>query len=386
MLIVADENIPFAEETFGAYGTVLCLPGRTLSAEDARDADALLVRSVTQVGRSLLEGSGVQFVGSATIGTDHVDAEWLREAGIAFAHAPGSNAGSVAEYVLAALLRLATRRGEALAGRTVGVVGCGNVGGEVARRLEALGACVLRCDPPLAEAADARGEAHGFVSLSEVLTTCDTITLHTPLTREGAHATRHLIGARELAALRPGAWLLNTSRGEVLDNTALAARLDAEPDALGALVLDVWEGEPAPRADLIRRADLATPHIAGYSFDGKVRGTLMLAEAFAEALGEPPLWDAHVALEEGAGDDLVLVAPDASLGETAYLDALARQMYDIEADDSRMRPLAEMDAEARGEAFAHLRKTYPRRRAFERHRLAGAAAYRTTALSFGETP
>jgi erythronate-4-phosphate dehydrogenase len=174
----------------------------------------------------------------------------------------------------------------------------------------------------------------------------------------------------------------------MLDNSALERLLTDDPEALGALVLDVWEGEPAPRPSLIRRASVATPHVAGYSFDGKVRGTLMLAEAFAEAMGEPPLWDAEVALEETADDALDLAPPDPALGRTAYLHALAQQMYAIVQDDARMRPLAGLPEAERGDAFSRLRKTYPRRRAFEQHRIEASAVpatHRAGVLALGVT-
>ena len=371
--IVADENIPFAQAAFKGLGTVVTLPGRAITPADVRDADALLVRSVTQVDAALLADSDVRFVGSATIGMDHVDEAYLEKRGTAFAHAPGSNAESVVEYVLAALLRLSARRGEALRGKVVGVVGCGHIGGRLAERLPALGLRVLKNDPPLA--AEQGGGA--FVDLADVLRESDVVTLHVPLTRHGAHATYHLIGEEALAQQQKEGWLINASRGPIIDGAALeAARACGRP---AALVLDVWEGEPTPDPGLLRRTHLATPHIAGYSYDGKVQGTVMLYEALTSHFGLPRRWDAEAAFAPSFQDHLTLNAPDPTLSETAWLDALVQQMYAIEADDARLRGLLAKPAEAHAAHFTDLRKRYPRRRAFARHTLAAEAvpeAYR----------
>jgi erythronate-4-phosphate dehydrogenase len=383
---LADENIPFAREALatvvgGPQGGVERVPGRPLQPADAARADVLWVRSVTPVGPALLaEAQRLQFVGSATAGTDHVDRAFLRERGIAFAHAPGSNASSVADYVVAALLAVAARHEEShrggrdarpLRGKTAAVVGCGAVGSRVARRLEALGLRVLRNDPPLAEVAevaDREGRSHDFRRLEAVLAAADVVTLHTPLTREGPHPSFHLMDEDRLAALPPGAWLVNTARGAVMDGGALGAALEA--GHVGAAVLDVWPGEPTPDPALAALADVATPHIAGYAFDGKVRGTEMLYRALCEYLGVAPRWYAEDVL--AAGDDTFqLNAPDPSLSETAWLDALTRQMYDVRADDRRLRAALEKPAGERGAAFTALRREYPRRRAFSRYRLAG---------------
>ncbi len=370
LLIVADENIPYVRQAFGPFGEVRLVPGREISAAHVRGADALLVRSVTRVDRALLDGSSVRFVGTATIGTDHVDRAWLRARGVAFAHAPGSNASSVVEYVLAALLRLSVRQGRALRGRTVGIVGCGNIGGRLARRLPALGVRVLRNDPPLAEAAERRGEPHPFVPLEALLSDADVVTLHVPLTREGPHATRGLFGAEALRRMRPDAWLVNTARGPVVSNAALLDAIAAGRPA--ATVLDVWEGEPNPDPDLIRRVDLGTPHIAGYSYDGKVRGTVMLYRAFVERFGLPDVWEPEEAFASGPDDRLRLTPPETPRPETEWLDAVARQMYDLEADDRRFRRILNRPPDERGAYFTRLRKTYPRRRAFTRHTMAAA--------------
>lgn len=363
--ILADENIPLTREAFGAFGAVRLVPGRQVTPEAAREADVLLVRSVTRVDAALVEGSPLQFVGSATIGTDHVDLDALHRRGIAFAHAPGSNAESVVEYVLAALLRLAARRDATLRGKTVGVVGCGAIGGRLAARLTAFGMHVLKNDPPLAAKAENPRE---FVALAEVLAEADVVTLHVPLTRAGRHATYHLFDKTTLNRLKPGAWLINTARGAVVSNTALKDVLEA--GRLGAVVLDVWEDEPTPNPDLLRRVALATPHVAGYSYDGKVEGTRMLYHALIHHLGLPPAWDADAALAPAPDDHLALTPPDVARSETAWLDALTRQMIDLPADDTRLRRLLTQPPDEHAAFFSDLRKNYPRRRTFRLHTLA----------------
>ena len=380
--LLADANIPFAAKAFGRYGSVQTMPGQAITHAAISEADVLLVRSVTPVTAELLTGTPVRFVGTATAGTDHVDVEGLKEAGIAFADAPGSNAESVAEYVLAALLALAAEQGKGMEGRTLGVVGCGHVGAQVAWRAEGLGLRVLRNDPPLAEDARARGEAHAFVGFDVILAESDIVTVHTPLTRRGesAYPTYHLFGLAELAALRPGAWLFNAARGAVVDSVALAEALSTQH--LGAAVLDVWEGEPVPDLDLVRGVALATPHIAGYSFDGKVAGTKMLEEALRAWLTQeghvlPEPWDEAAALAPSPEEPLVISVSDVRdelhpSTKAAWLDALARQAYDLWADDARFRAaVAGTTPEERATAFQHLRKTYPRRRAWRRFTVQG---------------
>ena len=366
---LADENIPFAREALGTVAEVQRVAGRTLHPADAEAADVLWVRSVMPVGPALLaRARRLQFVGSATAGTEHVDRALLRERGIAFAHAPGSNASSVADYVVAALLAVAVRREESLRGKTAAVVGCGAVGSRVARRLEALGLHVLRNDPPLAEKAEREGRLHDFRPLPEVLAAAEVVTLHTPLTREGPHPTFRLIDEDAFAALPPGAWLINTARGTVVDPQALSRAL--EEGFLGAAVLDVWPGEPTPDPALVQQADLATPHIAGYAFDGKVRGTEMLYRALCEHLDVTPRWHAEDVLA-ASGAAFQLSAPASSLPEAAWLSALACQMYDVRADDKRLRAVLERPADERGAVFTALRRDYPRRRTFARYCIAG---------------
>ena len=282
MKIVADQDIFAVEEMFQPLGELVLLPGRSISRRDLVDADALLVRSVLTVGRDLLAGTGVRFAGTATSGVDHVDTRWLREAGIAFAHARGANAPAVVEYCLGALARLTLAGCIDRSTRRVGVIGAGAIGGRLARKLQTLDYEVIVCDPPLAKAAEkSRPNLEpGFEFQSmEAALDCDIVSLHVPLTHAGRHATAGMLDADALARLRPGAVLLQTSRGGVVDEQALLARLSGEPEI--HCVIDVWENEPAVNAALAGMASLATPHIAGYSEQAKWAAGLMLARQLA---------------------------------------------------------------------------------------------------------
>ncbi|GAB5533797.1 MAG: 4-phosphoerythronate dehydrogenase PdxB [Rubricoccaceae bacterium] len=371
--LVADANIPAALEAFSGFGEARLLPGREIERRHLVDADVLLVRSVTRVDAALLEGTPIRFVGTATAGTDHVDADALRQLGVAFASAPGSNATSVVEYVIAALLALASDRGVGLAGRTLGVIGAGQVGSRLIPRARALGLHVVASDPPLDAS---RGLADVvLVELAEVLHRADILTLHTPLStpETSAHPTLGMIDAEALQTIRPGAWLVNAARGRVVDGIALAEALGRRQ--LGAAVLDVWPKEPDPDPELVERVALGTPHIAGYSFDGKLAGTRQLEAALRAWVEDPPLpWDASPWLEPPS--PLVVTAPaapaDASdpVQQAAWLHAVARQAYDVRADDARFRS-ALRDADDRASAFTTLRKTYPVRREWSNYSIQG---------------
>jgi erythronate-4-phosphate dehydrogenase len=354
MKIIADENIPCVQQAFASLGEVSLLPGRGMQVGQVRDADILLVRSVTRVDASLLAGSSVRFVGSATIGFDHVDRDYLQRQQIGFATAPGSNATSAAEYVVSALMVLSEQQGFELAGKTVGIVGCGNVGSRVHQKLSALGMQCRVNDPPL----KARGRHKDFVSLDEALQ-ADIVTVHVPLTRNGRHPTYHLVNAAFLQRLKPGAIFINTSRGAVADNRALEAQLASRDDLFA--VMDVWEGEPAISASLLQQVDLGTPHIAGYSYDGKLRGTAMVYRAACEYFKQPVLWQ--------VADVLPRVAPiDLRSREAGNVLAVARAIvlatYDVRQDDARLRATLSMPVAERAIAFDRLRKDYPIRREF----------------------
>lgn len=353
--------MPFAKAAFSTIGEVTLLPGRAITREAVADARILAVRSVTKVNADLLDGTGVAFVGTATIGVDHIDEAYLERRGIGFASAPGSNANSVAEYIAAALLTLAERRGETLEVKTIGIVGCGNVGSRVAAKAEALGMEVLRNDPPLR-----RETGSDLYRPLEELFEADFITLHTPLTKEGRDATHHLAGEAFLPRMRPNATLLNTSRGAVADNRALARAL-AE-NRIRDAVLDVWEGEPDIDFGLLDRAALGTPHIAGYSYDGKLNGTQMIYLAACRHFGIEPAFDMGDAAPAPAVPEIALSAEGKS-DEDALREAV-RALYRIEDDDARLRAAASLPPEQRPARFDELRKTYPVRREFPNTRVA----------------
>jgi len=355
MLIVADENIPLLDAFFGDIGDIRRVTGRTLTREQVADADILLVRSVTRVNRELLEGSRVRFVGTATIGTDHIDLEWLQAQGIGFAAAPGCNASSVAEYVLSVVSLFAERRGlDDWTSLTVGIVGVGNVGSQLAQRLERLGFEVRLCDPPRQELEP--GAEPPFVSLAEALE-CDVVTLHTPLTRNQSHATWHMVSERELAVIGQDQLLINGGRGEVIDSNALMRRL--EQDDAPLVALDVWEQEPGINPDLVEKVWMATPHIAGYSLEGKMQGTEMIYQALCQFLGLPVRKKAGQFLPEPA---VSKVSFTSSAEEDDAIRTVLRVCYDPRRDDARLRLAMRGNPEQRAVAFDRLRRDYPVRR------------------------
>ncbi len=357
MKLIVDENIPYGVEAFGCLGEVATAPGRAIDNGMLRDADALVVRSITKVNEALLADTPVRFVGTCTIGEDHIDKAWLTQQGIAFSSAPGCNANSVGEYIVAALLVLAERYGFSLEDKTLGIVGVGNVGKKVWQKASALGmTCVLN-DPPLA---DRTGDDR-YRPMDEILE-CDIITLHTPLERRGKYPTWHLADKEFLRWLKPDAILINSSRGAVTDNFAIEEALRTEQ--IRAAVLDVWENEPEPNGELLRLADIATPHIAGYSFDGKVNGTRQIYEALCAFLDAPVVWDPATALPPPPCPELTVNpdAPDAAAGAV-------RAVYDILADDGVMRALTDLPHSERGPCFDQLRKNYPVRREFHNTRI-----------------
>lgn len=354
MRIVADENIPLLDAFFAGFGEIQRLPGRSIDRAAVADADILLVRSVTPVTRELLEGSPVRFVGTCTIGTDHLDLDYFQQAGIQWSSAPGCNARGVVDYVLGSLLTLAEIEGVDLAQRTYGVVGAGQVGGRLIKVLKALGWNVLVCDPP--RQAVGGGD---FVSLDEILQRCDVISLHTPLDKGGEHPTWHLLDQTRLQQLKHGSWLINASRGAVVDNAALHDTL-LEREDLQA-VLDVWEGEPKVNTELADLCVIGTPHIAGYSLDGRQRGTAQIYQALCGFLEQqaqicladllPRPWLAEVTLDERT--DPVWA-----------LNTLCRGVYDPRRDDADFRRSL-VGPVSQPVAFDLLRKNYPPRREIE---------------------
>ena len=279
MKVIVDHKIPYIEEAIAKIADeVVFLPGDAFTKEVIKDADALIVRTRTRCDRSLLEGSEVKFIATATIGYDHIDTDYCREAGIAWTNCPGCNAGSVEQYVRSVLLLLKQEKGLTLENAVLGIVGVGHVGSRVQRMAEELGMKVLLNDPPRVD----KGE-DGFVDLATIATECDVITFHTPLNREGKYATLHLANEDFLFSLKRCPYLINASRGEVVDTAALLAALAA--GKVKDAVIDTWEYEPNISRELLEVAYLATPHIAGYSADGKANATRMSLEALCKFFG-----------------------------------------------------------------------------------------------------
>ncbi|MFH1969125.1 MAG: 4-phosphoerythronate dehydrogenase [Verrucomicrobiota bacterium] len=367
MKIICSTNIPYAEEAFRPLGNLTILAPKEITADRVRDADVLMIRSTLRANRALLEGSRVRFVGTATIGTDHLDLAYLDQAGITWCAAPGCNANSVAEYVITALLCLGQRYGFTLLGKTIGVVGVGNVGRLVVQKAQALGLRVLQNDPP-------RHKAENnpvFLPLEQVLAEADILTLHMPLTKIGPYPTWHLADRRFFERLKPGVVWLNTARGAAMDSDAFLAANSLTARATGKVacaVLDTWEGEPVFRTDVLAKADIATPHIAGHSFEGKVMGTVMLYRSVCRFLGIEPTWTPESLLPPPLVPEIRL--DPTGLSEETALWRIVQLVYDIEADDQRLRAGAATDPKTRGEHFEQLRENYPIRREFRFTRVA----------------
>ena len=355
MLIVADENIPLLDAFFAGFGEIRRVPGRAIDRATVEQADVLLVRSVTNVNRALLEGSKVRFVGTCTIGTDHLDLDYFTEAGITWSSAPGCNARGVVDYVLGSLMTLAEIEGVELPQRTYGVIGAGEVGGRLIKVLKGLGWNVKVCDPPRQAV-----EGGDYVSLEQIIEQCDVISLHTPLTRTGAGATWHLFDEPRLQKLKPGTWLINAARGPVVDNAALHNVLLAREDLQA--VLDVWEAEPEVDVDLAELCVLATPHIAGYSLDGKQRGTAQIYQAYCEFIGQTPSIQLSDLLPAPWLSEVTLHADS----DPAWaLAMLCRGVYDPRRDDADFRRSLVGNVAEQRAAFDVLRKQYPVRREIE---------------------
>jgi erythronate-4-phosphate dehydrogenase len=381
MKIVADRNIPFVAKCFSSVGEVKVVEGRQITPEAVRDAEILLVRSVTKVGAELLSGSKVRFVGTATIGFDYIDVVFLRQNNIGFASAPGSNANSAAEYVIAALLEIGQRDDIDLEDKSIGIIGAGNVGGRAAKKASALGMKVYLNDPPLQRYKNSHREHREhrvnkeldnallrieqltgkaeFLPIEELFG-CDFITLHTPLTFEGIDRTFHLADENFFKSLKERCVFINTSRGGVVDSGALKATIRA--GKLRAVVLDVWENEPNIDMELLRMVDIGTPHIAGYSLDGKIAGMIMIYKAACKYFGLEATYDIEDFLPEPTVRQLRINPKSGT--EQDVLAGAVQKVYDIRKDDARLRWILERPAEKRGEFFDSLRRNYPVRREF----------------------
>jgi len=364
MRVVADENIPQAAAALSFLGDVELLPGRALSRAQLSKCDLLFVRSVTKVSRALLDGTPVRYVATATTGTDHLDTDWLTEAGITFDSAAGSNARSVVEYVMAALLEVGlppkTRRENPLEHRTLGIVGHGRIGGQVARLAPRLGMHVIACDPPRERVGELDANGGKFHGLHEVIANSDFVTCHVPLVPEGIDRTTGLLDGSTIEAMKrdlPGrrVTLINSSRGDIIDERALFSRM--QRGDIAPPVLDVWDGEPRINAEMMSATAISTPHIAGYSFDAKLEGTRMVAEAAARFVGRTCEWRPQLPPPESPR---ITIPANPDAHPIFGLRDAVRHAYAIREDSRRLRD-GDGDLAAR---FDNLRKTYPMRREF----------------------
>lgn len=371
--------MPFAKEAFSTIGETTVVPDQDICADTVRNADILAIRSTVRVNSKLLEGSSVKFVGTATIGFDHIDTAFLASRNIRWCAAPGCNANSVSEYVTSALLCLSQRHGIRLARKTMGIIGVGNVGSLVAMKARALGMEVLHCDPPR-ERAEGNGEIQ-FVTLEKLVRKADIVTLHVPLTREGPDATIHMADRDFFHTMKRGAIFINAARGPATETEAL---MDAMNEGIVShAVIDTWEPEPAYPQELMTRVDLATPHIAGHSFEGKVMGTLMVYKEACSFLGVEPTWNPEAFMPPPVVPRLVLDASTAKSDEAALWNIVS-QVYNIEHDDGRFRSLRSAEAGRRAEHFEQLRRSYPIRREFRYTRVVLKNAGRPLARAISE--
>jgi len=370
MKIIADANIPFVAECFSSIGEVKVAGGREITPGIVGDADVLLVRSITPVGADLLTGSKVRFVATATIGFDHIDVDFLRRNNIGFASAPGSNANSAAEYVIAGLLEMGRKYDIGLEEKSIGIIGVGNVGSRVANKCAALGMQIYLNDPPLQ-----RDTGEGKYLLLKELFDCDFITLHTPLTFEGVDKTYHLADEKFFKSLKERCVFVNASRGGVVDSEALKTAIRS--GRLRAVLLDVWENEPNIDMELLETVDIGTPHIAGYSLDGKIAGMIMIYKAVCEYFGLEAEFEIEDFLPEPAVRQL-RIETSTNNEQDALADAV-QKIYNIREDDARLRRVCDKPVEKRGEFFDSLRKNYPVRREFQNTRIVSESSCKSIA-------
>ena len=349
MKIVCDNKIPFLRGVLEPFAQVVYLPGKETTPEVVRDADALITRTRTKCNEALLKGSQVQVIATATIGFDHIDTAWCDRNGIFWENAPGCNSGSVQQYIASVLVTLARKYGFRLADKTLGVVGVGHVGRKVARIASLLGMKVLLNDPPRAR----KEGSEGFVGLDELCAQSDLITVHVPLQREGEDATWHLFDRARLESLRPDQILINSSRGPVVDNAALKDVLLS--GGLKAAVLDVWEGEPDLDPELVDALAISTPHIAGYSADGKANGTSAAVQTVSRTLGLPlATWEVEEIPAPPQALSFTVEAAGKSLQDV--LTEAVLHTYDVSQDSNALRGALDQ--------FERLRGDYPVRREF----------------------
>ena len=362
MNIVCAESVMAAEAAFKTIGNCVILPDNKIDNSSLLDADALIIRSKTKVDKRLLQGSNVRFVGSATAGKDHIDTRWLEENKITWSVASGCNANSVSEYVITSLLHLAKKNSFKLKNKTIGIIGCGNVGRAVIKKSHVLGMKVLQNDP--IRATEEKDFPH--IPLESMLPECDIVTIHTPLTKNVAWPTENLANYEFFENLKPGAIFINTSRGEVCNyNVWLQSQNQRH---LSGSVIDVWECEPNLNADHIKTSSISTAHIAGHSAEGKLNGTFDCLDALCNAFEIEKKWDDNSELNEFDPPNIKLDFKNFRNEET-LITHITELCYPIEKDDKQLRSTIDLDDIERAICFERIRKNYPLRREFNAFQL-----------------
>jgi erythronate-4-phosphate dehydrogenase len=351
MIIAVDEALPFWKEAFSNLGEIRPFSGRTLKPAGLRDVDALIVRTVTPVNADLLQGSTVRFVGAASAGIDHIDQDFLKKNNIHLYYSAGCNANSVSEYIFTALYATASRKHWDLKRKSLAVIGVGHVGSRVAQKGRALGMEVMLCDPPLH---DLTGDPH-YQSLEEVLC-ADILSFHVPLISDGPYPTRHMLDSELLSRLSPDQFIINASRGSVIDSPAVKTAL--QQHRISGAILDVWEGEPEIDYSLLESIDIGTPHIAGTSMDGKIQATNMVRKELHRFLSVN-----SPEISYSSGTTQTLSPKPCDSGQDAVLSVLL-QAFDILKTDNDLRALGSLPAEKASAGFDRLRQTFPLRPEF----------------------
>jgi erythronate-4-phosphate dehydrogenase len=348
MKIIADDKIPFLKGVLEPYADIVYLTGNQINNKVIRNADALLIRTRTKCTEELLEGTNVKFIGTATIGYDHIDTHYCLDRKITWTNAPGCNSISVQQYIAAALMRISSANGFNLKDKTLGIIGVGNVGSKVERFARTLGMKVLRNDPPRARS---EGKKY-FRSFNGVLSESDIVTVHVPLNIVGEDITYHLFNEESFKKMRRGSWFINTSRGEVTDTAALKKALST--GKLGGAVIDVWENEPDIDTELMWQVFISTPHIAGYSADGKANGTAMIVNSLVRYfdLGLKKWYPEEIPLP----DSTYISIDCKDKSEEEIIRQAVLFTYNIDKESSRLR--------LSPPAFEAQRGDYPVRREF----------------------
>jgi erythronate-4-phosphate dehydrogenase len=353
--IVADSFIPYVKECFSSFGEVITFSDRNISSDILEKADALLIRSITKVDKKLLNKSKIKFVGTATTGYDHVDRKYLSERNIGFASAPGANSNSVAEYVIAAILNLAEKYQIQLNCKSIGIIGVGNIGSKVEKKAKALGMKVFLNDPPLQRKTGDKK----YLPLEEIYN-CDFITFHTPLIFEGRDKTYHLANSAFFDNLKGETFFLNTSRGSVMETHALKQTI--KEGKIKGSVLDVWEDEPNIDDELLQMVDIASPHIAGLSLDGKVNGMIKIYRVFCDYFGFNTEKTKYDFLPKSEIPEFII--DHDYYTEQELINQVISQVYNINSDELNSGRFSGVPKDERAKYFDNLRNNYPIRREF----------------------